>query len=104
MLILKIAVTLAFLFAGGAKLAGAKPLIEQFDEFGLPLWLMRAIGILEVAGAIGLWINALAFWAALGLGLLMIGAVGNHIKAGHPFARSAPAAMLLLLCVLVLTL
>ena len=100
MFILKIIIAIGFLLAGSAKLLGAKPIAEQFEEFGLSPWMMRAVGILEVAGAIGLYIEPLSFWAALGLALLMVGAVGNHLKAKHPISKSVPAALLLLLCVL----
>ena len=54
--IVKGLLTAAFLMAGGAKLAAAKPLADQFHEFGLPLGLMRVIAVLEIAGAIGLWV------------------------------------------------
>ena len=53
MFILKIVVAVAFLLAGGAKLAGAKPLADQFEEFGLPRKMMYLVGLLEIAGAIG---------------------------------------------------
>ena len=42
--VLKGLLSAAFLLAGGAKLAGARPLAEQFREFGLPPGLMRLIG------------------------------------------------------------
>jgi hypothetical protein len=100
LLILKGLLTAAFLMAGGAKLAGAKPLADQFREFGLPLGLMRVIGVLEVAGAIGLWVKPFPVWAAAGLAGLMVGAVANHLKVQHPLLKAAPSIVLGLLCVL----
>jgi hypothetical protein len=97
LLILKGLLSAAFLMAGGAKLAGAKPLADQFREFGLPLWVMRTVGLLEVAGAIGLWVKPFPVWAATGLAGLMLGAVGNHLKVRHPLSKSAPAIVLLVL-------
>jgi uncharacterized membrane protein YphA (DoxX/SURF4 family) len=100
LLILKGLLSAAFLLAGGAKLAGAKPLADQFREFGLPAWTMPLVGALEVAGASGLWLEPFAGWAALGLAGLMLGALANHAKARHPISKFAPAAVLLLLCLL----
>jgi hypothetical protein len=101
LLALKGILTAAFLVAGGAKLAGAKPLADQFREFGLSLGLMRIIGVLEVAGAVGLWVKPFPVWAAVGLAALMIGAIVNHLKAKHPFAKSAPSLVLLVLLAIV---
>ena len=99
LLILKGLLSVAFLLAGGAKLAGAKPLADQFCEFGLPLWSMRVIGALELVGAI--WVEPYPFWAALGLAGLMVGAVVNHVKARHSISQVAPSALLLILCLVV---
>ena len=102
LLILKGILTVAFLMAGGAKLAGAKPLADQFREFGLPLWAMRLVGVLEVAGAIGLWVEPFPMWAAAGLAGLMAGAVANHLKARHSFSKIAPSLVLGVLCAIAL--
>ena len=104
MLILKIIVAVGILLAGVAKLLGAKPIAEQFEEFGLAPWMKRAVGVLEVAGAAGLFIEPLALWAAIGLALLIIGAVGNHLKVKHPISQSAPAGLLFILSLLLILL
>ena len=101
-LTLKIIIAIGFLLAGSAKLLGAKPIAAQFEEFRLSPTIMKMIGLLEVAGAIGLFINPLTFWVAIGLALLMVGAIGNHLKVKHPFAQSAPASLLLVLSVLLI--
>lgn len=93
--------TVVFLFAGGAKLAGAKPLAEQFREFGQPRWAMPLVGLLEIAGAVGLWVNPLVPWASSGLAALMAGAVVNHLKVRHPLSKLMPSLVLLVLCLLV---
>ena len=101
LLIIKCLLSAALLFAGGAKLAGAKPLAEQFREFGLPVWSMPLVGALETAGAIGLWLEPCTGWAALGLAGLMLGALWNHVKVRHRFSQCLPSAVLLLLCLLI---
>ena len=98
-LALKYLAVLAFFLAGVAKLFRAKPLVDQFREFGLPSWTVVVIGSLEVAGALGLVLGATSFLAALGLALLMMGAVANHLKAGHSASKSSPAFLLFVLTV-----
>ena len=101
---LGIALSALFLAAGIAKLLRATPLKVQFEEFGLPASLMSLVGAAEVAGALGLQIDRLRIPAALGLALLMAGAVANHLKVKHPVGKLLPSAMLLLLLGLFLAL
>lgn len=99
LIVLKVVASLAFALAGGFKLFGARPFVEQFKEFGLPLEMMYFIGILELAGAVGLWIGPLTLWTFSGLVCLMIGAISRHLKAKHPFSKVAPSVGLLIICV-----
>ncbi len=87
--------------AGIAKLAGAKPLADQFQEFGLPKSMMLVVGSLEVAAAIGLSVRTLTFYAASGLAVLMLGAIGNHVKVKHPFSQMVPSVLVLGLAAMV---
>lgn len=98
LLVLKVIVSVVFFLAGGAKLIRAKPLVAQFHEFKLPLEIMYLVGVVEIIGAVAIWIDFLTLWAFSGLGLLMLGAMKNHFVAGHPFVRYIPAAVLFLLC------
>ena len=87
----------AFYFiVGAAKLAGAKPMAEQFDEFGLGLKGMRAVGAAEVAAAIGLQIDRLDVFAASGMVAMTIGAIYNHRRVGHAPKSMGPAAVVLM--------
>jgi putative oxidoreductase len=69
---------LAFLGAGGAKLAGATAMVQLFGKVGLGQWFRYFTGTLEVAGAIGLLISRYAFYAAILLALVMVGAIIAH--------------------------
>ena len=71
--------TFAFIGAGGMKLSGAEQMHASFAAMGLPIWFGYFIGACEVAGGIGIWIRKLSGLAALGLVLIMIGALGYHI-------------------------
>lgn len=86
---------------GGA----ARTLREEFAAYGLPRWAMTAVGVLKVTFAsmllVGVWVPALVLPAALGLAVLMVGAVAMHARVGDPLSRSLPAATMLLLCLAV---
>ena len=94
MFTLKIVLAVAFVLAGGFKVFRAKPMVDQFKEFGLPNFAVQLVGALEVLGAIGLFVPSLSLYATIGLILLMVGAVFNHLKTKHPFKTFAPALFL----------
>jgi putative oxidoreductase len=72
-------VALAFLAAGGSKLAGASAMVEVFNKVGVGQWFRYVTGILEVAGGIGLLISRYAFYAAVLLATVMVGAIIAHL-------------------------
>jgi putative oxidoreductase len=98
-ILLRVAIVLGVLaygVAGSAKLLGARMEAQTFMRFGLPLWFMTFIGLCEVAGAIGLLIRRLATWAALGLMIVMTGAIVSHLRFDS-VAAALPAAVLFVL-------
>src|SRR5882672_11609899 len=81
-------VALAFIGAGGSKLVGDP---AMFDKVGLGQWFryfMYFTGLLEVAAGIGLLIPRYAFYAALLLATVMVGAFIAHVTVlgGSPAA------------------
>jgi uncharacterized membrane protein YphA (DoxX/SURF4 family) len=72
---------LAFLFlcTGVAKLLGLPPTQQAFEHLAFPEHFALVVGVLEIAGAIGLLIPGLKFKAAVGLCGIMIGAVVTHL-------------------------
>jgi putative oxidoreductase len=83
-------VAVAFVGAGGAKLVRVPAMVEEFDKVGLGQWFRYFTGLLEVAASIGLLIPRYAFYAALLLGTVMVGAVIAHVTVlgGSPALRS----------------
>jgi putative oxidoreductase len=75
-----------FLLAGSSKLAGAPMQVDLFRAIGLGQWFRYLTGALEVGGAAGLFVPALAPFAALVLAAVMVGAVLTHlfIIGGNP--------------------
>lgn len=94
---------IAFLGAGSIKVIGTKTSIEMRDHVavGAPPW--RVIGALELAAAAGLvaalFIPALGVAAAIGLSLLLAGAVVAHLRVDD--AGGAPPALAMLLLAIV---
>ena len=91
-ILIKLLLTLAFGAAGIAKLMGAEMMVATFDAVGVGQWFRYVTGIIEVSGALLLWVNGRQ---AIGAGLLtctMIGAVVAHIFVIGPSAM--PAAVL----------
>ena len=83
---------LFYLYAGGIKVARSKdqlrPMMGWVDS--VPLRLVRAIGVLEVLGALGLILPpltgiavALAVAAAAGLALIQVGGISLHLSRGE---------------------
>src|SRR6478609_3611177 len=75
-----------FLFAGGSKLAGVPMQVQMFAAIGIGQWFRYLTGLLEVGGAIGLFVPAVASYAALLLATVMVGAIATHllIIGGNP--------------------
>lgn len=86
---------------GGA----AGNMAEEFAVYGLPTWFMWLIGILKLTFAImlavGIWQPALARPAAIGIAVLMLGAIAMHVKVKDPLKRSLPAFTMLVLSLIV---
>lgn len=63
--------------AGMAELAGAKPLADQSQGFGLPKAMMFLVGSLDFAASIGLNFQRLTFHTSCELVILMLGDFGT---------------------------
>ncbi|MHB1260995.1 MAG: DoxX family protein [Thermoplasmatota archaeon] len=90
-----------FLMSGYGKLtngqtAGGMSFDEQFVAWGLPAWARFPVGLAEVAGAIGLLVPRLRFYAAAGLTLVMGGAVLTHLRIAEYGVAIVPLVLGLL--------
>src|ERR1700734_1383377 len=81
--ILAVFLAVVFVLAGGAKLAGAPALVQEFAQIGIGQWFRYFIGILEVSGAIGVLIPKYRFGAALQIAVVMVGATVANIWVLH---------------------
>ena len=74
------------LLAGSMKLASVQMQVDLFAALGIGQWFRYVTGSLEVLGAIGLFVPAIATLAALLLATVMAGAIATHlfIIGGNP--------------------
>lgn len=89
-------VTLIMLTGGAMKLTGQEMAVKSFADLGLPTWFATFIGVCEIAGAVGIWLPRFSSLSALGIGLIMVGALYYHIT--FPPLQAAVPALLVLLC------
>lgn len=97
---LRVLLTVAFVGAGGAKLAGVEMMVTTFDQIGFGQGLRYLTGIIEVLGAAILWLPRKQVIGAALLGGTMVGAVMTHWFILGPSA--VPAIVLGLICSAVL--
>lgn len=95
----------AYLFSGGNKLVRKREALLSTMTYveNLSAWQVKAIGVLEVLGAIGLIVPALtgiapilSAFAAVGLAMLQIGAFALHAKRGEAKLASLVNGLLFL--------
>lgn len=97
---LRVLLTVAFVMAGGAKLIGAEMMVQTFEAVGVGQWFRYVTGLIEVGGAILLWIPAYRMIGAGLLAVTMVGAILAHLVILGPSA--VPALVLGLMAVAVI--
>ena len=87
---------------------GAKSMKEEFEVYGISNNVMYLIGALKVLLAtallLSIWYPEWAIPSAIGMAILMLGAIAMHFKANDPGIRSFPALTLLIGCILIVVL
>ena len=86
-----------FTFSSLIKLVGVRQSLAIRDHLGVKPMQWRVIGLLELAGVVGVLVGlALApigVAAAVGLALLLLGAIIFHVRAADSAADMAPAVI-----------
>ena len=86
----------------------AKSMKEEFEVYGFSNTFMYVIGALKVILAtmllLSIWFPEWSIPSALGMAILMLGAIAMHFKANDPSIRSFPALALLISCILIIVL
>lgn len=83
----------------------ATTIIEEFHAYGLPTWMCYVVGAFKVILAIGLitsiWYPGIEQYCALGLAVLLSGSIAMHFKINDPLYKSFPAALFLVMSLLI---
>lgn len=78
---------------------------EEFAAYGLPAWMVVVVGAVKLGAAValiaGIWYPPIVLPAAALVCVLMLGALAMHFKIHDSPRKSAPAAGMLVLAVLV---
>jgi putative oxidoreductase len=95
--VLRVFLGLAFLTIGAAKLTGSLHTVQTFTAFGWGQWFRYLTGLLDVAGALLLFVprwtcyGALLLACTVGLGTVLTRtAAGAHIAGRHPGLADTP--------------
>ncbi|TVZ23048.1 DoxX-like protein [Dokdonia sp. Hel_I_63] len=84
----------------------ANSLKEEFAHYGLSETAMKAVGTIKCLLAVGLLVSifvpVLEFYSALGIAVMMVGAIAMHLKVGDVLKKSFPAFLFLALSVLII--
>lgn len=96
-LVLSLVLAAVYAASGAGKLTGSAQSLGYRDALHVAPTLWQAIGGLELLGAaglvIGLALSPLGVLAAIGLVLLMVGAVAFHLRAQDTAHVAIPAAL-----------
>lgn len=96
-------VAVSFFCVEIGKLAHDTEMRQFFLQSGYAVWFMYVVMAGETAGAIGLFVRRTRLPAAIGLIVLMLGAIATHVRNRDPFSDSLEAVHLLILlgCIVV---
>ena len=89
---------IVMIVGGGAKLAGYDMAHLSFAAMNLPVWFGYFIGLCEVVGGAALFVPLTRRPAALGLSVIMAGALYFH-GAYTPLVMGGPALLVFGACV-----
>lgn len=87
--------------AAGPKLFGEATAVQMFGDIGVGQWFRYFVGVVELAGAVGLVIARLSGLAALGLSTVMLGAIVTNLFVIDGGLVTITPTILLALCGLI---
>ena len=83
----------------------ANNILEEFNTYGLPKKMCYVIGFLKVGLSlilfVSIWFPFLELYSALGLSVLLSGSILMHFKIKDPLFKSFPAALFLVMCLII---
>jgi hypothetical protein len=83
----------------------AQTLKQEFEVYGLPSWMLYVVGFIKVGLSLlliaSIWFPEVEDIAAIGLALMLTGSIIMHLKIKDPLLKSFPAALFLVLCLVI---
>ncbi|MDB2447030.1 DoxX family protein [bacterium] len=76
---LRSSLSILFIGAGLAKLMSHQGMVELFEFYNYPHWLIYLVGVAEVGAAVGLLVDKTRFLASGMICVVMLGAGGTHL-------------------------
>ncbi len=99
-IVLQFVLGFVFLLAGVTKVFGSKMHRESFEHWRLPQWFRVVTGLVEVIGAVamfvGIWTISWAVFAGAWLAIIMFVGIFVHIRVKDTFQQILPAIILFL--------
>ena len=93
--VLCVLIAIAFLSASFFKFTTNPMEVQAFNLFGLPIWFMYVIAVVEVVSAVGVLIPRYASIAAALAACNMLGALTMHLTHGQTAAATVPFVLLI---------
>jgi uncharacterized membrane protein YphA (DoxX/SURF4 family) len=93
---LSIVLAIEFFRSGYLNLMSDPKLVAAFQTFGYPHWFQVLTGALEVIAAIAVLVPRTAFWGAILLVCIMLGALYSHLSHGQTAEIVQPLIFLVL--------
>lgn len=93
--VLLIAMAGPFFFFGFAKVVSKPDKVELFNRLGYPIWFMKLIGFGELAAAVCLLFPPTQPFSIGLSAIILVGAIGSHIRAKEPKEAMAPTFVFL---------
>lgn len=94
MWILTVLIAVMIMLAGYSKFGDSFGWAERFVNWGYAPWFASVIGGVEIVGGIALLIPQTALISAMGLTLVMLGAIVTHLMNGEAGSVVAPLVYL----------
>lgn len=95
--VVSILLAVLFVFAAAIKLLGVRQSLAIRDHLGISPALWRVIGILELAGVVGVVLGLrwppFGIAAAVGLAALSVGAIASHVRSSDRIGDTAPSVI-----------
>lgn len=95
--VLQIVVAGLFMMMAVPKLMSSADTVANFERWGLPGKIYLVIGAFEMLGAIGLLIPKTTALAAVGLVMIMMGALYTHLAHGEMLMAMMPVMVTMML-------